>query len=139
MERGALEGDVSLKAVTIHAARDLRIDEAPLGKLGEKQVEIGVSVGGIWVGSPLLLHGEFGTVRLREPMILGHEVAGVVETVGAGVARVKAGDLILRSTRASRVAVANTAKPTFRTTTAIWNSTGALCASLIFRAPSAKD
>ena len=35
-----------------------------------------------------------GAVRLREPMILGHETSGVVEAVGVEVRRVKPGDRI---------------------------------------------
>ena len=37
-------------------------------------------------------HGGFGAIRLKEPMILGHEVAGTVVETGAGVTRVKVGD-----------------------------------------------
>src|SRR6202044_906423 len=37
-------------------------------------------------------HGGFGAVRLREPMILGHEIAATVEEVGSAVTRVKPGD-----------------------------------------------
>jgi L-idonate 5-dehydrogenase len=33
-------------------------------------------------------------VRLREPMILGHEIAGVIEAVGAEAQRVKVGDRV---------------------------------------------
>ncbi|WP_374190720.1 alcohol dehydrogenase catalytic domain-containing protein [Rhizobium rhizogenes] len=29
-------------------------------------------------------HGGFGTVRVREPMILGHEVAGTIKALGEG-------------------------------------------------------
>jgi L-idonate 5-dehydrogenase len=84
-----------VKTVTIHAAGDLRIDDYREEEPGEKQVEIAVAAGGI-CGSDLhyYRHGGFGVVRLREPMILGHEVSGVVQTVGSGVSAVHVGDLV---------------------------------------------
>jgi len=39
-------------------------------------------------------HGGFGTVRLREPMILGHEVSGYVEALGDGVEGLEIGTLV---------------------------------------------
>ncbi|MEP7058930.1 MAG: L-idonate 5-dehydrogenase, partial [Caldimonas sp.] len=39
-------------------------------------------------------HGGFGTIRIQEPMVLGHEVAGVVEEVGAGAGDLAVGDRI---------------------------------------------
>ena len=84
-----------MQAVTIHSARDLRIEEAEAGDPGVGQVRIAMAAGGI-CGSDLHYynHGGFGTVRLREPMVLGHEVSGHVEAVGPGVSQVKQGDLI---------------------------------------------
>ena len=38
--------------------------------------------------------GGFGVVGLREPMILGHEIAGTVEAVGVECERVKVGDRV---------------------------------------------
>jgi len=50
------------------------------------QMRVKVRCGGI-CGSDLhyYQHGGFGTVRIQQPMILGHEVAGVIEAVGAEV------------------------------------------------------
>ncbi|MEO0389034.1 MAG: L-idonate 5-dehydrogenase, partial [Pseudomonadota bacterium] len=39
-------------------------------------------------------HGGFGTVRLKEPMILGHEVAGHVARVGPDVTQLSVGQLV---------------------------------------------
>jgi L-idonate 5-dehydrogenase len=84
-----------MKAVVIHAARDLRIEERDVEALDPGQVEVAIEAGGI-CGSDLHYynHGGFGTVRLREPMILGHEVAGTVRTLGAGVSTLAVGDRV---------------------------------------------
>lgn len=84
-----------MRAVVIHKAHDLRIDEMECGEPGPGQVRVRIETGGI-CGSDLHYYhaGGFGTVRLREPMVLGHEVAGRIEWVGAGVARIKVGDRV---------------------------------------------
>lgn len=62
---------------------------------GPGQVLVRMAAGGI-CGSDLhyYQHGGFGAVRLREPMILGHEVAGHVTAVGPGVAAPGEGQLV---------------------------------------------
>ncbi|MGI9515141.1 MAG: L-idonate 5-dehydrogenase [Anderseniella sp.] len=84
-----------MQTLTIHSAKDLRLEQADIGDPGDGQVRIAMAAGGI-CGSDLHYynHGGFGTVRLREPMVLGHEVAGHVEAVGKGVTGVKQGDLV---------------------------------------------
>lgn len=84
-----------MRAVVIHAAHDLRIDSASVEAPGPGQVQVAIKTGGI-CGSDLHYyhHGGFGVVRLKEPMVLGHEVAGIVSAVGAGVVHLKAGDKV---------------------------------------------
>ncbi|MEL6203098.1 MAG: L-idonate 5-dehydrogenase [Pseudomonadota bacterium] len=84
-----------MKALVIHNAKDLRIEERETPTLGAGQVLVRLAAGGI-CGSDLHYynHGGFGAIRLREPMILGHEVAGHVEAIGDGVANLSIGDLV---------------------------------------------
>ena len=84
-----------MKAVVIHAAKDLRIEEREIEKLEAGQVEVAIEAGGI-CGSDLHYynHGGFGTVRVREPMILGHEVAGTIKALGEGVSGLAIGDRV---------------------------------------------
>lgn len=84
-----------MRAVVIHAAHDLRIEDREPGAMGPGEVTVRIEAGGI-CGSDLHYyhHGGFGTVRLREPMILGHEVAGTIQAVGADVAGLKPGDRV---------------------------------------------
>jgi len=84
-----------MRAIVAHAANDLRVEEAPTPTFGPHDIRVRVGFGGI-CGSDLHYynHGGFGAVRLREPMILGHEVAGVVEAAGAEVSRLHPGDRI---------------------------------------------
>jgi L-idonate 5-dehydrogenase len=84
-----------MKAIVIHAAKDLRIEDRPEETAGPGQVEIALEAGGI-CGSDLHYynHGGFGTVRVKEPMILGHEVAGKITSLGAGVSGLAVGDRV---------------------------------------------
>ncbi|MDB5363086.1 MAG: L-idonate 5-dehydrogenase [Rhodospirillales bacterium] len=82
-----------MKACVIHAPHDLRIEEAEVPPLGAHSVKLRIGAGGI-CGSDLhyFQHGGFGTVRIKQPMILGHEVAGTVIEIGGAVTAVKPGD-----------------------------------------------
>ncbi len=84
-----------MRAIVAHAAKDLRIESAPVAELGAGDIRVRIQAGGI-CGSDLhyFNHGGFGLVRLKEPMILGHEVAGIVEAVGPAASRVKPGDRV---------------------------------------------
>jgi L-idonate 5-dehydrogenase len=84
-----------MRAAVIHAARDLRIDEHDIPAVGAREVMVRIRAGGI-CGSDLhyYLHGGFGTVRIQEPMILGHEIAGEVIEVGPAVTSVAEGDRV---------------------------------------------
>ncbi len=81
------------RAAVIHAPHDLRIEVRTVPQPGPAEVRVRVRAGGI-CGSDLhyFHHGGFGTVRLRAPMVLGHEVAGVVEAVGDAVTTLRPGD-----------------------------------------------
>ena len=75
-----------MRSVVCHAAKDLRLEAIELPSLGDHQLVVRVAFGGI-CGSDLhyYQHGGFGTVRIKEPMALGHEVSGTVEIVGLQV------------------------------------------------------
>jgi L-idonate 5-dehydrogenase len=84
-----------MKAIVIHGALDLRIEEREPTVPGPEEVSIAIRRGGI-CGSDLhyYQHGGFGTVRLKEPMILGHEIAGEISAVGKNVTSLKIGDRV---------------------------------------------
>ncbi|AYD03816.1 L-idonate 5-dehydrogenase [Neorhizobium sp. NCHU2750] len=84
-----------MKAIVIHAPKDLRIEESSVEAPGPGEVEVRLAAGGI-CGSDLhyYLHGGFGTVRIKEPMILGHEVSGHIAALGEGVSGLAIGDLV---------------------------------------------
>ncbi len=84
-----------MQAVVIHAPRDLRIEDRAPETPGPGQVQVRIRAGGI-CGSDLHYYqdGGFGAVRIREPMILGHEIAGTVSALGDGVQGLKVGDTV---------------------------------------------
>ena len=79
----------------IHAPADLRLEAAEVDEPQAGQVLVRVGMGGICGSDLHYFHkGGFGTVRLREPMILGHEVAGTVAAVGPDVSGLAVGDQV---------------------------------------------
>jgi len=81
-----------MKAVVVHGANDLRIDERPEPVAGPGEVVLDVEWGGI-CGSDLSYwrHGASGTAQLKSPLVLGHEVAGRIAQLGDGVENLDVG------------------------------------------------
>lgn len=79
----------------LYGQNDLRIETEEVAKPGQGEVLIAIHSGGI-CGSDMhyLSDGGIGTIRVREPIILGHEAAGSVIEVGAGVSDLSVGELV---------------------------------------------
>lgn len=77
----------------LHGKNDLRIETMEIASPAEGEVLVAVAAGGI-CGSDLhyLSDGGIGTIRVREPIILGHEASGRVEAIGPGVTGLAPGD-----------------------------------------------
>ncbi|TQS73352.1 L-idonate 5-dehydrogenase [Rhodobacteraceae bacterium] len=77
---------MTVRIARLHGQKDLRVEtaEAPVPATGEVIVAIGA--GGI-CGSDIhyFSDGGIGTIRVREPIIIGHEAAGTVVATGEGV------------------------------------------------------
>ncbi len=80
------------RAVYVHGPHHIEIAEAPVGQVGPDEVKVAVAVGGI-CGSDLHYYhnGGFGAVRLKAPMILGHELSGTVIETGQQVVELRPG------------------------------------------------
>jgi len=84
-----------MRAVVIHAPKDLRIDTLSETPPEADEVRVRIGSGGI-CGSDLHYyhHGGFGTVRIKQPMTLGHEISGTIAAVGSNVARARIGQRV---------------------------------------------
>ncbi|MBC7476460.1 MAG: alcohol dehydrogenase catalytic domain-containing protein, partial [Pseudorhodobacter sp.] len=85
-----------MKAIVIHAAHDLRIEDHAVETPGPGQVQVAIAAGGI-CGSDLHYynHGGIGSaIRLKEPMVLGHEVSGPITALGDDVTGLTLGQLV---------------------------------------------
>ena len=124
----------NMRALVIHSAKDLRIETRETKEPGPGEVAVRMARGGI-CGSDLhyFNHGGFGAIRLREPMILGHEVSGHITALGEGVTGLREGALVASARRglAARVIIAGAGRGT---TASIWRSMAAQCPSPISKA-----
>ena len=70
----------------IHGAKELTIENRPEPRPQDGEVLVRFGAGGI-CGSDLHYYHEGGILdfKIREPLVLGHEVAGEVVEIGAGV------------------------------------------------------
>ncbi len=75
-----------MRACVIHGAGDLRVEDIADSPVGPDEVEVTVELGGI-CGSDLhyFRHGGVGDFTLKEPMVLGHEIVGIVSRLGTSV------------------------------------------------------
>ena len=81
-----------MKAVVVHGAGDIRVDELPDPVPAPDEVIVAMEWGGI-CGSDLAYwrEGRSGTAVLKHPMVLGHEVAGRVSSLGRAVSGLRVG------------------------------------------------
>ncbi|GAA1709913.1 L-idonate 5-dehydrogenase [Kribbella yunnanensis] len=84
-----------MKAVVVHGPGDVRVEERPDPSPGRDEVLVAMEWGGI-CGSDISYaqHGSSGTAILRHPLVLGHEVAGRIAVLGAGVSAYGVGDAV---------------------------------------------
>lgn len=78
-----------MRVAVYYNNHDVRVEERPLPKIGEGEMLIRIEASGI-CGSDVM---EWYRIK-RAPLILGHEIAGVVVEVGDGVNRYKVGDRV---------------------------------------------
>jgi len=79
----------------LHGKHDIHIESADVATPSEGEVLVRMGAGGI-CGSDLHYYhdGGFGPIRVQEPIVLGHEVAGTVVELGAGVNGLAPGDKV---------------------------------------------
>jgi L-idonate 5-dehydrogenase len=82
-------------ACAIHGAKALKIEQRPTPSPKEGEVLVRFGAGGI-CGSDLHYYheGRVGDFVLREPLVLGHEVAGEVMELGENVTRIGVGQRV---------------------------------------------
>lgn len=83
-----------MKAAVFYGRHDIRVEEASMPQVGEKDVLIRVKACGICGTDVHIYEGDKGAADTTPPCILGHEFAGVVEQTGALVTTVRVGDRV---------------------------------------------
>ena len=87
-----------MKACVLHKIHDLRYEDYPDPQIKEpREVIVRMLIGGI-CGSDMHYYEEGGigdAIRVREPLIIGHEGVGIVESVGPEVTKTKVGDMVV--------------------------------------------
>ncbi len=78
-----------MKVAVYYNNRDVRIEERPVPKPGPGELLVRIEASGI-CGSDVM---EWYRIK-KAPLVLGHEIAGVVEETGIGVTRFKKGDRV---------------------------------------------
>jgi len=83
------------QAAVLYAPHDIRIEERPVPRSGPREVLIEIKAVGV-CGSDVHYyeHGRIGSYVVRQPLILGHESAGVIVDVGEGVGRERIGQRV---------------------------------------------
>ena len=83
-----------MRAAVFHGVRDIRLEERERRRPGRGEVAVRVKACGVCGTDVHMYHGAPGSVQIRPPVVLGHELSGEVAEVGAGVDRLADGDRV---------------------------------------------
>ncbi len=83
------------QAAVLYAPHDVRLEERPMPHVGPNDVLVEVRAVGV-CGSDVHYyeHGRIGSYIVRQPLILGHESAGVIVAAGADVSQSRIGERV---------------------------------------------
>ncbi len=83
------------QAAVLYAPHDIRIEERPVPRPGPGEVLIEITAVGV-CGSDVHYyeHGRIGSYVVHQPLILGHESAGVIMAIGEGVSNSRIGERV---------------------------------------------
>ena len=111
----------TMRAARLHGyGKPLQIDEVPVPRPGAGQVLIPVKGAGFCHSDLHVISGEI-QILPRMPLTLGHENAGIVAAVGAGIQTVKEGDAVAGGATACAT-TASAAKRTSACRGSVWAS-----------------
>jgi len=79
-----------MKVAVVRGANDVRVEDAPIPKIGRKEILVKMMACGVCGTDIKKMRGEFIT-----PAVLGHEAAGEIFDVGEEVANLKTGERVL--------------------------------------------
>lgn len=86
--------DSKMKAAVFYGKGDIRVEEHAIPAPAADQVQLRVKAAGVCGTDMHIYAGAKGATECEPPVVLGHEFSGVVEQVGAGVTRFRAGDRV---------------------------------------------
>lgn len=87
-----------MKACVLHKIHDLRYEDYPDPQIKDPHEAVVRMLRGGICGSDMHYYEEGGigtVIRVREPLVIGHEGVGIVESVGSAVSKIKVGDMVV--------------------------------------------
>lgn len=88
------KGMRNMKAAILRSTLNMEVGEWAERPLSKDEVQLRVAYCGICGTDQHIYHGHPGSAEVEPPIVLGHELAGVVETVGEVVTSLRPGDRV---------------------------------------------
>lgn len=82
----------TMQALVWHGNGDLRMEDVPVPQIGAKEVLVKVQYAGICATDQEIFNGQY---PFPARYILGHEISGTIDKVGAGVEHLQEGDRVV--------------------------------------------
>lgn len=89
-----MEDNKTMNAVVLYGPGEVRLGDLPVPPLGAGEIRTRVAYCGICGSDFHKVAGKQNTRPIRYPVALGHEMSGIVEAVGEGVADFRPGDRV---------------------------------------------